>query len=412
MKENLKFVVVGHVDHGKSTLIGRLLYDTQSLPPDKLEEVRQASEKGGEVPEFAFVTDHLEEERKNRITIDTAQIFFKTAKRDYTIIDAPGHKEFLKNMITGSTQAEAAVLMIDAKQGLAEQTHRHAFMLGLLGVKQIMVLINKMDLVGYSQQRFRELKDQIVARLREFGVKANNDFIIPISARLGDNIASKSENLPWHKGLTLLQAIDKLQPALSAEANVLRLPIQDIYNINGERILVGRIASGVIRAGDEVVFQPCGVSATVERIRKFGKEPEEAAAGESIGLVLKDYGAAGVLKRGQIACPADDCPDVSDTIKAVVFWMGEEPLHVGDALDFKCATMQTGCRVKEIADRIDSSTLEPIANTCGELGDTEIAKLTIEMDECVATDPFEKVAETGRFVLMRDNDTIAGGVLH
>ena len=161
MKENLKFVVVGHVDHGKSTLIGRLLYDTQSLPPDKLEEVRQASEKGGEVPEFAFVTDHLEEERKNRITIDTAQIFFKTAKRDYTIIDAPGHKQFLKNMITGSTQAEAAALMIDAKQGLAEQTHRHAFMLGLLGVKQIMVLINKMDLAGFA-----ELRTAIIGRIK------------------------------------------------------------------------------------------------------------------------------------------------------------------------------------------------------------------------------------------------------
>ncbi|MHC4736890.1 MAG: GTP-binding protein [Planctomycetota bacterium] len=389
MKENVKFVVVGHVDHGKSTLIGRLLYDTNSLPQDKITEIRKASEKTGDLPEFAFVMDHLEEERKNRITIDTAQIFFKTAKRDYTIIDAPGHKQFLKNMITGSTQAEAAVLLIDAEQGLAEQTHRHTLILRLLGVEQIIVLIN-----------------------RELGMEARSELIIPISARLGDNITLKSENLAWYDGLTLLQALDELQPTQRTDTTVLRLPIQDVYDIDGERVLVGRIVSGVISVGDEVVFQPCGVSATVKQIKKFEEQPDKAATGESIGMILTDDGTTGDLERGQIACASGDCPDVSETIEAVVFWMSDQALQKGDMLDFKCATMQTSCQVKEIADRLDSSTLEPVTDTNNQLRDTEIAKLTIQMDGCVATDPFEKVAETGRFVLMRDNDTVAGGVLH
>jgi bifunctional enzyme CysN/CysC len=412
VKENVKFVVVGHVDHGKSTLIGRLLYDTNSLTQDKIAEIRKASEKTGDLPEFAFVMDHLEEERKNYITIDTAQIFFKTAKRDYTIIDAPGHKQFLKNMITGSTQAEAAVLLIDAEQGLAEQTHRHALILRLLGIKQIIVLINKMDLVAYSQRRFDELKDQIVNRLRELGLEARSELIIPISARLGDNITLKSENLAWDAGLTLLQALDELQPTQRKDTNLLRLPVQDVYDINGERVLVGRIASGVISVGDEVVFQPCGVSATVRQIKKFEEQPDKASAGESIGLILTDDGATGDLGRGQVACTSGDCPDVSERIEAVVFWMSDQALQKGDILDFKCATMQTSCHITEIADRLDSSTLEPVTDTKNQLRDTEIARLTIQMDGCVATDPFEKVPETGRFVLMRDNDTVAGGVLH
>ncbi len=411
MHENLKFVAVGHVDHGKSTLIGRLLYDTNSLPPDKIEEVRKASEKSEEVLEFAFVMDHLEEERRNRITIDTAQIFFKTAKRDYTIIDAPGHKQFLKNMITGSTQAEAALLLIDAQEGLREQTHRHAFILSLLGIKQIMVVLNKMDLVDYSQQRFDQLKGQIMARLQELDMEVAPGMVIPISARLGDNVAHHSDNLSWYKGLTLLEAIDKLQPAHSVEEKVLRFPVQDTYDINGEKVIVGRISSGKIRTGQEVVFHPCGKSATVDYIKKFNEKQQEAIADESIGLVLKGDGAIRVLKRGEVACPPEDSPDVSNTIAAAVFWMSGQPLQRGETLDFKCVTQQVKCKVKKISDRLNSSSLELIAREADELRETEVAKLTLKMDEYVCTDRFEKVAEMGRFVLMRDNNTVAGGIL-
>ncbi|HUV63795.1 MAG TPA: GTP-binding protein [Sedimentisphaerales bacterium] len=412
MRENLKFVAVGHVDHGKSTLIGRLLYDTNSLPPDKIEEVRKASEEAEGVPEFAFVMDHLEEERKNRITIDTAQIFFKTAKRDYTIIDAPGHKQFLKNMITGSTQAEAALLLVDALEGLREQTHRHAFMLSLLGIRQVIVVINKMDLVDYSQEHFDQLSEKVTARLREFGTEVPPEMIIPIAARLGHNVAGRSDKLSWYKGMTLLEALDQLQSSGTTEKDALRFPVQDIYDVDGQKVLVGRVASGTIEAGQEVIFHPSGKSAVIAEIKKLGERPQRAVAGESVGLVLKDGGALKALKRGEVACPVDSSLNVSNTVVATVFWMSGQPLQKGQTLDFKCATQQMPCKVRKISDRINSSSLELIASDADELRETEVAKLTLKMNSCVSTDPFEQIAEMGRFVLMRDNDTVAGGVVH
>ncbi|MHC4625376.1 MAG: sulfate adenylyltransferase subunit 1 [Planctomycetota bacterium] len=412
MLENLKFVAVGHVDHGKSTLIGRLLYDTNSLPPDKMDEVRRMSEESEGTPEFAFVMDHLEEERTNRVTIDTAQIFFKTAKRHYTIIDAPGHKQFLKNMITGSTQAEAAVLLVDAEEGLREQTHRHAFMLSLLGIKQVMVVINKMDLVDYSQEHFDQLSEKVAARLRELDIEVEPEMIIPISARLGDNVASRSDNFSWYEGWTLLEALDHLKSSKAAQETVLRFPVQNIYDVDGEKVLVGRVASGRIESGQEVIFHPSGKSAVIREVRKFQESVQEAQMGDSIGLVLKDNRALKAVKRGEVACPVEDSPQVSNTVVATVFWMSGQPLQTEEVLDFKCATQQVSCKVKKISERINSSSLDLIAEDAEELRETEVAKLTLKMDAYVSTDPFESIAEMGRFVLMRDNDTVAGGVVH
>lgn len=412
MRENLKFVAVGHVDHGKSTLIGRLLYDTNSLPPDKMEEVRRASDGPEGVPEFAFIMDHLEEERKNRVTIDTAQIFFKTARRDYTIIDAPGHKQFLKNMITGSTQAEAAVLLVDAQEGLREQTHRHAYMLSLLGIRQVLVVVNKMDLVDYSQEHFEDLKEQITARLHQFDIEVRPEMTIPISARLGDNVAVRSSNLSWYEGMTLLEALDQLQPAGTAENIALRLPVQDIYDLDGEKVLVGRVASGMVKAGQEVIFHPSGKSAVIAEIKKLGENPKEAVAGESIGVVLKNDQTYKVLRRGEVACPVDSSPNVSSTLVATVFWMSGQPLQKNETVDFKCATQQLECKVQKISERLNSSTLDVIAQDADELRETEVAKLTLKMSGYVSTDRFEEIAEMGRFVLMRDNDVVGGGILH
>jgi len=296
-REGLKFVVVGHVDHGKSTLIGRLLYDTESLPPDKMDEVRKASQADGSTTEFAFVMDHLEEERKNRVTIDTAQIWFRTDRREYVIIDAPGHKQFLKNMITGSSLAEAALLLIDSEEGLREQTHRHAYLLSLLGVKQIIVVINKMDLVDFAQARFEELRDAITKRLNEFGIKPL--CVIPISAQLGDNLSGAGENLSWFKGKTLLDALDDLQHIGKPQDALLRFPLQDIYDQGGEKVLVGKMVSGTLNKGQEVIFHPCGKSAKIKEIKKFGHSPDSAEPGESIGVTLEDGITIKALKRGQ-----------------------------------------------------------------------------------------------------------------
>ena len=410
MKENLKFVVVGHVDHGKSTLIGRLLYDTNSLPPDKMEEIRKASEADGSTTEFAFVMDHLEEERKNRVTIDTAQIWFRTARREYVIIDAPGHKQFLKNMITGSSLAEAALLLIDADQGLREQTHRHAYLLSLLGIKQIIVVINKMDLVDFSQPRFEELQEAMTKRLDEFGVKPL--CVIPISAQLGDNMASPSKNLSWFKGKTLLNTLDELQHVGKPEDAPLRLPLQDIYDLDGEKVLVGKTVSGTIKKGQEVIFHPSGKSAKIKEIKKFGQSPDSVGPGESIGITLEEGIAIKALKRGEIACSIEPSPNISNRITATVFWMSGEPLEVGEKMELRCATQQLSCKIKKIQNRMNSSSLEIIQENAEELADTEVAKLTIATEDYLCTDPFEQIEETGRFVLMRDGDTVAGGVLH
>ena len=410
MQDDLKFVAVGHVDHGKSTMIGRLLYDTNSLPPDKMEEVRQMSEEADGVPEFAFVMDHLEEERVNRVTIDTAQIFFKTAKRDYVIIDAPGHKQFLKNMITGSTQAEAALLLVDAVEGLREQTHRHAYMLSLLGIKQLMVVINKMDLVDYDQSRFDEVRTDITDRLAEFDLHPL--MVIPISARLGENITSPSDKMTWHHGKTLLAGLDELEPTPSLEKGPLRLPVQDIYEQNGRKIIVGRIASGTLKSNQEIIFQPLGRTATVETIEVFGDSKDHAGAGESIGITIRDAADIRGIRRGQTICAISPSPQLSNTIVATVFWMSGEPLRKGEQIELKCATQQMMCKVKKIAGRMNSSTLEVIESDAEQLCETEVAMLTLKAGDCLCMDSFESIPEMGRFVLMRDTDTVAGGVVH
>ncbi|MBN1437687.1 MAG: GTP-binding protein [Sedimentisphaerales bacterium] len=411
MRENLHFVVVGHVDHGKSTLIGRLLYDTNSLPPDKMEEVRKMSKEYQGQPEFAFVMDHLEEERNQRITIDTAQIFFSTDSRDYVIIDAPGHKQFLKNMITGASQAEAALLLIDAQEGLREQTHRHAYMLSLLGLRQIVVIVNKMDLVGYDQQRYNEIREQITKRLAEFSLEPM--MVIPISARMGDNVAQLGENLSWYKGDTLLGSLDKLRCIRQGNEGPVRFPVQDVYEMDGQDILVGRVASGVLHKGDQVLFRPSDTAAVIEQIKVLDGELDSADAGKSIGLVVKSDKNGKTIKRGQVACPStDNQPRVLSDFSASVFWMSEQPLKLGDKLDLKCATQQVPCKISKITNRLDSSSLDLLAEDAQELCDTEVAQLTIETEQPICLDAHESIAELGQFVLMRNNDTIGGGVVH
>jgi len=410
MREDLKFVAVGHVDHGKSTMIGRLLYDTNSLPPDKMEEVRRMSDESDGMPEFAFVMDHLEEERRNRVTIDTAQIFFRTAKREYVIIDAPGHKQFLKNMITGSTLAEAALLLVAAEEGLQEQTHRHGYILSLLGIKQLLVVVNKMDLVEYSQEKFEQIKKDITVRLNEFGL--NPLMVIPIVAKSGDNVAQRSQKMDWYEGMTLLEGLDQLQPAPSRDKGPLRFPIQDVYEQEGERILVGKMASGTIKSGQKVMIHPLGKTAEVGYIKILEGKRDEAEAGRSIGIVLKDKSAMQGLKRGQVACDVTPSPRISNTVTATVFWMHGEPLQKNEKIYLQCATQKVMCKVKKIRERLNSSTLEILEEDANRLLETEVGELTLQAEESMCMDPFEEVEEMGRFVLIRDTDTVAGGVVH
>ena len=248
-RQPLKFIIIGHVDHGKSTLIGRLLYDTNSLTLDKIEEIKKTSKELGRKTEFAYLLDHLEEERQQGITIDTTQVFFKTNKREYVIIDAPGHIEFVKNMITGASQAEAALLIIDANEGIKEQTKRHATIVSMLGINQLIVVINKMDLVDFNENVYSNLKNKVGNFLKTFDITAQA--YIPISALKGDNITKPSENMSWYIGPTILESLNFLRNRISAKDQPLIFPVQDIYKIDHKRIAVGCIETGNIRQGQE-----------------------------------------------------------------------------------------------------------------------------------------------------------------
>jgi sulfate adenylyltransferase large subunit len=402
----LSFVIVGHIDHGKSTLIGRLLYDTDSLAPDKIEEVRKASAQQGRETEFAYLLDHLEEERKQGITIDTTQVFFKTAKRPYVIIDAPGHVEFVKNMITGASQAEAAVLIIDVTEGVKEQTKRHSYFLSLLGLSQVIVVLNKMDLVSFSKERFDIVKRDIQEFLKSIDIGPK--LYIPISAMSGDNIIRRSENMKWYQGSTFLESLDTLQRVLSPSDRSLVLPIQDVYRIGDQRINVGRVEAGTIRQGVEIKVVPSGQVTRVNSIEKFLEQSDHAVAGECIGLTTAD---SVFLDRGDVLCLPGAEPILTNIITAKIFWMSKRGYAKDDKLIMRCATQETSCKIERIAKRINSSTLDIITEDAEKIDDLEVAEVTIKTKRPVAIRDFNDVQELGRFVLVRDEDTCAGGII-
>jgi len=403
---SLKFVIVGHVDHGKSTLIGRLLYDTGSISPDKIEEVKRISNEQGRDTEFAYLLDHLEEERQQGITIDTTQVFFKSQKRRYVIIDAPGHVEFVKNMITGASQAQAAILIMDAEQGIKEQTKRHAYILSMLGLKNVMVVFNKMDLVGFSDKRFEELK------------KSTNDFMalinitphthIPISARKGDNVVHRSKDMSWYKGPTILESLDLLKGKALEENRPLIFPIQDVYKIDSKRIAVGRIESGKLKKGQEIKVLPDVKTTRVGSIEKFMEDKNTAYTGESIGITTEE---PIFLDRGSIVCESEKDLYVTDSFCANLFWLSKKDCNIKEKFLIRCATQETGCKIQEIKKRINSSTLEVIEKSASILKNLEAAEVKIKTKKPIAIKGFNEVEELGRFVFVDEEDICAGGMV-
>lgn len=403
--ENLKFVMVGHVDHGKSTLIGRLFYDTGSLPDGKIEEIRETCKALGNELEFCYVMDHLEEERSQGITIDTAQTFFKTGKRQYTIIDAPGHVEFIKNMITGASQAEAAMLIVDASEGVQEQTRRHAYILSMLGLSQVIVAINKMDLVGYKRERFEEIKKELLEFLGSINIKPS--YVIPISAKQGDFVAKRTENLSWYSGPTVLEALDTFETKKSNKGKPLRFCIQDVYMFDGKRIAVGMVESGTIKQGDEILILPSRAVTKVKSIEEYGKNPKEAEAGKSIGITTQDKV---FIDRGFVIANKDVLPAIIDTLRAHVFWLDQKPFKKGERLTFKCATQEVMCDIDNIQRVIDSSTLKVLEENAESIENRQVADIVIKTERPVVVENFNNIQEMGRFVFER-KDTCAGGII-
>lgn len=402
----LKLVIVGHVDHGKSTLIGRLLYDTGSLAADKMAEVREASRSLGRKTEFAFVLDHLREEREQGITIDTAQTFFRTKKREYVIIDAPGHRAFARNMITGASQAQAAVLIVDVQQGVQEQTKRHAYILALLGIEQLIVVLNKMDAIAFKEERFNEVKAEVGRFLDS--IKIKTALYIPISAIEGDNVARKSQHMPWYNGLNILESLDSLKNPISTEDRALVFPVQDVYKMDGKRIAVGRIEAGRLKKGAGIKILPQGEIAKIESIEKFLEKIDEAGPEECIGITTAE---PVFWERGNIICEPLKEPSLVDAVGANVFWMSKEDLKRGQGLSLKCATQKISCKIEKIVQRIDSSTLDVIEEDAERLKCLEVGEVIIRTKKPIVLEGFSQLKELGRFVLVKDENTCAGGII-
>ena len=405
--DNLNIVIVGHVDHGKSTLLGRLYADTGSLPDGKLEKVQAICRQQGKEFEYAFLFDAFLEEQEQGITIDTARTFFGWKGRHYIIIDAPGHKEFLKNMISGAARAEGALLLIDALEGVKEQSKKHGYLLSLLGVRQFAVVVNKMDLVGYRQDVFDGIEKEYREFLGQF--KAVPQQIIPVSAKLGDNIANRSEQMPWYSGPTVLDALSAFQKEPGRSEQPLRLPVQDVYKFDARRIIAGRVTAGRVKVGDTLVFSPSNKRATVKSIEAFNIDPPpvEGHAGQSVGVTLDEQI---FVERGEVASHQEQLPLVSTAFRANVFWLGRKPLERGRRYQLRVATREVDCEVATIHRIIDTMDLAQQQGS-SVVNKNQVAELTIRAKTPVAFDLSASFEATGRFVLVDEYDIAGGGIV-
>jgi bifunctional enzyme CysN/CysC len=399
----MRIVIVGHVDHGKSTLVGRLFHDTGSLPDGKLEQIQAMCERRGMPFEWAFLMDAFQSERDQGITIDTSQIWFKTPKRDYTIIDAPGHREFIKNMITGASSAEAAIMLIDAGQGVQQQSRTHAFLLKLLGIRQIIVVVNKMDLVDCTEKTFAAIKAEYVRYLDEIGIVPN--FVIPAVARDGDNLVHRSERMDWYDDATLIAALDSFQSQGDLGALALRLPIQDVYKFDDRRILAGRIASGRLKVGDRLLFSPSNKVARVKSIEAWNAAlPNEAGPGQSIGITTDEQL---FIERGDIASHEDHPPIETNVFHARLFWLGRKPMMRGDTYRLRMQTRDVQVTVEAIEAIYDPDALSQ--RPADKVERNEIADVVLRSYALLALDEVEQNPHTGRFVLSDGANIVAGG---
>lgn len=411
MSEQMNVVITGHVDHGKSTVIGRLMADTGSLPEGKLEQVKKECERNSKPFEYAFLLDALKDEQSQGITIDAARVFFKTEKRHYIIIDAPGHIEFLKNMITGAARAEAAFLVIDADEGVQENSKRHGYLLSMLGIRQLCVLVNKMDLVDYDRKVYKSVVRKYSRFLRNLDVE--NAAFIPVSGREGDNVSAHGENMPWWRGHTVLTLIDTFRKEKSPNHLPFRMPVQDVYKFtaygDSRRIIAGSVSSGVLDPNDEVVFYPSGKKSRVKAFENFnGDSPLRIESGMAAGFTLEEQI---YVNRGALAARVGDPPPHTGQVFRVnLFWLGREPLVKDKEYIFKTGTERVRARLFDTIKVIDASNL----NTDGMKKVVErhdVADCVITTRRPVAVDLVEELPLSSRFVLVDEYEIAGGGII-
>jgi bifunctional enzyme CysN/CysC len=408
-RDSIRIVIVGHVDHGKSTLIGRLLYETGNLAAGKLETLKAVSARRGMPFEWSFLLDALQTERDQGITIDTSQIRFRTPARDILLIDAPGHAEFLRNMITGAAQADAAILIVDAVEGIRDQTRRHAYMLHLLGIRQVAVVVNKMDRTNFDEARFASLKNEILAYLTDLGLSPTS--VIPISARTGEGISRHTKAIAWHDGPTVLEALDEFHATHTAVELPLRMPVQAVYKFDDRRILAGRIESGAIAVGDSVAIAPGGKLARVKTIEKWpGADnkgaPARAVAGQSIGITLdQDI----FVERGNLVAPSSAPPFIGHRLRARVFWLGRTPLEVGLDIVTRVGTADSRGTVVAIINGVDPGSLDHIGGNA--IKQNHVGEVEILLSRPLAGDPYTINPAAGRLVIELDGRIAGGGLI-
>jgi bifunctional enzyme CysN/CysC len=404
-RPQVRIVIVGHVDHGKSTLVGRLLHETGSLPEGKLEMLKAVSARRGMPFEWSFLLDALQTERDQGITIDTTQIRFRTRSRDVVLIDAPGHAEFLRNMITGASQADGAVLIIDALEGVRDQTRRHGYLLHLLGVKQVAVVVNKMDRVDFSEARFNDISTEISTHLIGLGVTPSA--VIPISARDGDGVAERTARIDWYNGPTVVEALDALEPARPLEALALRLPVQAIYKFDDRRIVAGRIESGHLSAGDEIVIMPSAKIAKIRTVESWPLTPVKGrqGAGRSVGITLD---RELFIERGDVIAHVDAAPRDTRRIRARIFWLHDKPLVTGAPILVRLGTREARATVVAIEKAVDPGELSSVETKS--IARNHVGEIDISLAQALAADPYTDNPRTGRLVI-EVNGRIAGGGL-
>ncbi len=410
-EKDLKLVIAGHVDHGKSTIMGRLMADTDSLPEGKLEQVKEKCRRNSRPFEYAFLLDALKDEQSQGITIDSARVFFNTDYRRYIILDAPGHIEFLKNMVTGAARAEAALLVIDAQEGVQENSRRHGYMLSMLGIRQIAVLVNKMDLVDYSQEVYKS----IVKEYRDFLYKIDVEPLtfIPVSGMMGDNVAGLSQNMDWYGGKTVLELLDDFENEELPANKPFRMPVQDVYKFtrggDDRRIVAGTVVSGRLNKGDEVVFYPSGKRSTVKSIEGFNEPGQKSVeTGKATGFTLTEQI---YITRGEIMTRDNEAsPETATRLRANIFWLGRKAMTKDKVYQLKLGTARVKARLEEINRIIDASDLSQ-SEEKAEIARHDVAEIVLKLDNAIAFDIASENSQTSRFVIVDDYEITGGGIV-
>ncbi|MDR9412117.1 MAG: translation elongation factor EF-1 subunit alpha [Haloferacaceae archaeon] len=408
---HMNLAIIGHVDHGKSTLVGRLLFETGSVPEHVIEQHREEAEaKGKGGFEFAYVMDNLAEERERGVTIDIAHQEFTTDSYYFTIVDCPGHRDFVKNMITGASQADNAVLVVAADDGVAPQTREHVFLARTLGINELIIAVNKMDTVDYSEDAYEEVSEEVATLLKQVNFKSDDATFVPISAFEGDNIAESSGETGWYDGPTLLEALNDL-PAPSPPTDApLRLPIQDVYTISGiGTVPVGRVETGTVSPGDNVSFQPSDVSGEVKTVEMHHEEVPQAGPGDNVGFNVRGIGKDDI-RRGDVCGPADTPPSVAETFKAqVVVMQHPSVITAGYTPVFHAHTAQVACTIESIDQKLDPASGEVAEENPDFIKSGDAAVVTVRPQKPLSIEPSSEIPELGSFAVRDMGQTIAAG---